>query len=358
MSFMRVAAVTFAGLLAGCGEIVDAIVVSMVPRPQEPDERPYAVTEVSFPGGGEEVTLAGELTMPLDGGPFSAVILITGSGPQNRNEEVSGHKVFLVLSDYLTRRGYAVLRYDDRGIGQSSGDFSTATTLDFAADAAAALGWLRAQPAVDATRAGFAGHSEGGFVAPLAAAAERPDFMILIAGPSQVLSEVIVLQQTEIGRAQGISEAEVVENDRIVARILEVVRGSKSPGEVHDRLEVLLRDHGASETELRANLDLWATPWGLWIVDFDPRPSLAAYDGPVLALYGAKDLQVSAVANAPDMIASFAHGGSEMLVLPGLNHLFQPTETGSPDEYWQIETTFDEGAMTAIADWLDLTLSR
>lgn len=357
MSFVRVVAVSLAGLLAGCSDIVDVVVVGMMPRPQEPKERPYEVAEVSFRGGADGVTLTGELTMPAEGGPFPAIVMITGSGPQDRNEELVGHKPFLVLSDYLTGRGYAVLRYDDRGVGQSTGDFSTATTTaDFAADAAAALAWLRARPGIDPTRAGYAGHSEGGYVAPLAVPIEHPDFMILLAGPSQILSEVMMLQVEEIGRASGLTGAALVDEVNNTAGFMEILRNSKTPDEARDRIEPYMRNLRAPEAKVLENLDLWATPWGLWIVDFDPRPALAAYDRPVLALYGAKDLQVSAVANAPDMMSSFAHGGSEVLVLPRLNHLFQPAETGSPDEYWQIETTFDEGAMNAIADWLDRML--
>ena len=139
----------------------------LIPCPQEPKDRPYHIREVVFPGGAEGVKLAGEMTAPQTGGPFPAVILIAGSGPQNRNEDLSGHKVFLVLSDYLTRRGYVVLRYDKRGIGKSSGDYQMATMADFADDAAAAMRWLKAQSDIDMARIGFLGHSSGGYVAPL-----------------------------------------------------------------------------------------------------------------------------------------------------------------------------------------------
>lgn len=356
MTFARVVSAAFARPVIWCRQIIDGIFVSLAPRPQVPRKRPYIIRDAAVPGGAGDVLLAGELTMPVEGGPFPAVILITGSGAQNRNEEVAGHKVFLVLSDYLTRRGYAVLRYDDRGVGGSRGDFSTATTADFAADAAAALSWLRSQPEIDASRAGYAGHSEGGYVAALTAQIERPDFMILLAGPSQVLSEVAMLQVAEIGAASGMSESVLAVENRNSAKLMEILRSSKTPGDARDQLGSYLRDQGIPETAVREGLDLWATPWGLWIVDFDPRQLLAAYEGPVLALFGEKDLQVSAAANAPDMQSALRHSGSEVHTLSGLNHLFQPAETGLPDEYWRIETTFDEGAMKTIVDWLDRTV--
>lgn len=158
------------------------------PRPQEPKERPYRVETVRFAGGESDLLLEGELTMPYGDGPFSAAVLITGSGPQDRNESVAGHKPFLVLSDHLTRSGYAVLRYDDRGVGQSSGDYSVATAKDFAADAAAVFSWLQRHPKINPSRIGFIGHSEGGYIAPLAAnSAHDVAFMVFLAGPAKPL---------------------------------------------------------------------------------------------------------------------------------------------------------------------------
>ena len=344
------------GAVASCSQTVDEIIVGLQPRPQEPKDRPYVVREVSFPGGADGVVLAGELTMPAGEGPHPAVVLITGSGPHDRNETVSGHKVFLVLSDHLTRRGYAVLRYDDRGVAESGGDFSTATTLDLATDAAAALAWLRTQPGIDPARAGYAGHSEGGYVAPLAAPTERPDFMVLLAGPSQKLSDVVLLQQEEILRASGADDGMLAVNRRHAAELLQILRSAGTPGEAKRRIETFFRAEGVSEARIGENVDFWATPWGLWVIDFDPRPALAAYGGPVLALFGETDLQVSPEANAPDMVEALRHPDSEVVTLPGLNHLFQPSETGLPDEYWKIETTFDPAALDAIADWLDHAL--
>ncbi|NNG04058.1 MAG: alpha/beta fold hydrolase [Inquilinus sp.] len=353
MSFAKIVAGAFFRIVGAGGRAFDAIVVSLVPRPQVPKKRPYAVREVAVPGGADGVTLAGELTMPEGGGPFPAVVMVTGSGPQDRNEEVAGHKPFLVLSDRLTRRGYAVLRCDDRGVGGSGGDFAAAATPDFAADAAAALAWVRGNPAIDAERAGFVAHSMGGAVAAMAVPMERPDFMVLLAVPSQVLSAVVLRQQAEIGRASGIDEAMLAIQVNQAARLMEILQSSETPGEAGERIRSFLGGEGAPEADIRANLDLWATPWGLSIVDFDPVSALCAYDGPVLALFGDKDLQVSATANAPGMTSTLVDAASEVLILPGLNHLFQPSETGLPQDYWKIRTTIDEGAMNAIADWLD-----
>ncbi len=337
---------------------LDKVIVSLIPRPQEPKDRPYIIREVTFPGGAKEVKLAGELTMPHGDGPFPAIIMITGSGPQNRNEELAGHKPFLVFSDYMTRQGYAVLRYDDRGVGQSSGQFREATTKDFAADAASAMRWLRTQDNINIDLIGYAGHSEGGYIAPLAAQEEVPGFIILLAGPAQKLSDVILQQQIDIAKAHNKDEAEFKKIHVVIGGLVRILKSSSTPEEARKKLQAFLKKNDLSREQIDATIDLFATKWGLWIIDRDLMPSIKAYKGPVLAVFGGKDLQVSAEINAPIIEKALSHKASQVVTFPELNHLFQPAKTGSPEEYVWIETTFDESALKVIADWLKGVIAR
>jgi uncharacterized protein len=334
---------------SGCG--------LLMPRPQEPKKRLYHVREVVFAGGTEGVMLAGELTTPQTGGAFPAVILIAGSGPHERNEEVAGHKVFLVLSDYLTKRGYAVLRYDKRGIGHSSGEYHIATMEDFANDAAAAMRWLKTQSNIDRDRVGFLGHSTGGYVAPLAAQSASAAFLVLLAAPARELAEVMNYQQTEIPRAMGKSEEWTARHGEAVRELIKIFKSAETAKQVRKQYEDLAEKY-QGDLDLLGNsveesLELLPAVWWMWAVHYDPLPALEAYPGPALAMFGGKDLQVSASANAPVMKNVLCHEASKTIVFPGLNHLFQPAKTGSIEEYAWIETTFDQSAMEAIANWLD-----
>jgi alpha/beta superfamily hydrolase len=301
--------------------------------------------------------LAGEVTAPQTGGPFPAVILIAGSGPHDRNEDVAGHKVFLVLSDYLTKRGYAVLRYDKRGIGKSSGDYKTATMDDFAKDAGAAMRWLKTQSNIDTARVGFLGHSSGGYVAPLAAQRAGAAFQVLLAAPARKLTEEIYYQNTVIPRAVGKSEEWTALNMVATRELIKIYKSAETAGQLREQSKNLLEKY-QSELGLPANhveksLELLPAVWWMWAVRYDPLPALKAYPGPVLAMFGGKDLQVSAEANASVMKKALSHEDSKTISFPELNHLFQPAKTGAPEEYVWIETTFDQCAMEAIANWLD-----
>jgi pimeloyl-ACP methyl ester carboxylesterase len=313
---------------------------------------------VTFPGGAEGVTLAGELTMPREGGPFPTLIMITGSGPQTRDEEISGHKVFLVLSDFLTKRGFAVLRYDDRGVGESTGDFTTATTEDFALDAAAAMRWLKAEEHIDTSRAGYVGHSEGGWIAPLAVQTEDAAFMVLLAGPAENIVDTVIRQNADMPRAEGKSGDWVALNVSATQGLMDIFKSARTPDEAHARALAHYARYqkklGLPANQLEASLELVPPAWWIWAVKYDdPLPALRAFEGPVLAVFGEKDTQVSASANAPIMEDVLSNDASTVLTLPGLNHLFQPSKTGAISEYWRIRTTFDESAMEATADWLE-----
>lgn len=334
-----------------------SMLVSMSPRPQEPKDRPYIIKNVSFPGALDDVTLSGELTMPHEGGPFPTVILIAGSGPYDRDENISGHKVLLVLSDYLTRHGYAVLRYDKRGIGKSSGEYKNATMKDFAADAAAALHWLKRHNKIDTSRIGYMGHSTGGYVAPLAARRGGAAFLVLLAGPAEGIGDVLIRQNEDIARAQKKDEEWIKLKQKVVHEFIDIHKSATVPDEAYRRAcaaySKYQKDIGLPKNYVKDFLELLPSAWFLWALNYDPIPALETYHGPVLALFGGKDLQVSVAYNAPIMDKVLNNKESKVIVFPDLNHLFQPAKTGLPEEYVQIDTTFDETVMKAIVDWLD-----
>lgn len=337
--------------------------LGLIQRPQHPRDRSYGIRSVSFQGGSQDVHLEGELTVPHGEGGFPAVILITGSGPQNRDEALAGHKPFLILSDFLTRHGFAVLRYDDRGVGKSTGEFSKATPEDFAADAVAAFHWLKNQPGVDADRMGYLGHSEGGYVAPMAALDSSPAFMVFLAGPAlPLLPDVMEDQARDILSSIDCSDAII---DKAVAQVhqsREILRNSESEEEAkavlldsfkNDAVSILTgKKPNAYERKLA--LSLWASPWGRWYAEgYDPHPALKDYENPVLALYGGSDLQVSASRNAPIMETLLSNHQSEVVVFDDMNHLFQISKTGRINDYLKIKTTIEEPVLRKIVDWLE-----
>lgn len=333
-------------LLSGCSADL-----GFSPRPQDPKERPYKIESVQF-AGGPGVTLSGELTMPDTNGPHKAVVLISGSGPQDRDEALAGHRPFLVLSDHLTRAGYAVLRYDDRGFAQSTGSYGDASMRDFAEDAAGAFRYLEKRQEVNAKDIGFLGSSEGGYIAPAAAKLVDPAFMIFLAGPVRPFFDVLATQAVDIMRAEGKSEAEikilVTQYDRANA-----ILSKPAPlPQVRKELDTYLASQGLKLRDREDLLDTFATPWGVGYATYDPITALRALPNPVLALFGDKDLQVSAKEEAPVMRAALRHPLSNVQVFAGLNHLFQPAETGHPSEYEEIETTMSPQVLNRISEWL------
>jgi hypothetical protein len=338
-------------------------------RPQEPvPPWPYASEEVTF--AGPAGTIAGTLTAPEGAGPFAALVLVSGSGQQNRDEEIFGHKPFHVLADHLTRRGFAVLRCDDRGVGGSTGDPTAATSEDFARDAQAALDWLRARPEVAPGRAGILGHSEGALIAAmLGARAGGPDFIILLAAPGVVGGDLLAYQGELVMRAGGASDAAVTANRRLQDRLFAVVRRGLAPeslaaGLTRTFMAELEEMDPAARTELAAELApaaiaaqvrALASPWFRFFLDYDPAGDLRRVKVPVLALTGSKDLQAPAGQNLPAIEAALKAGGNPdytVSQLPGLNHLLQTARTGAVQEYAQIEETFAPAALDAVADWL------
>ena len=200
----------------------------VVNRPQEPKEPyPYYTEDVTFQNEKANISLAGTLSLPKKEGVFPVVILITGSGPQNRNEELLGHKSFLVLSDYFTKNGIAVLRYDDRGVGQSKGDFKTATSEDFATDVESAIAYLKTRKEINKKKIGLIGHSEGGTIAPMVAAKSKDvNFIVLLAGTGIKGDKLLLLQQEAIARVSGASEDEIKESAEINTKVVDIINQS------------------------------------------------------------------------------------------------------------------------------------
>jgi pimeloyl-ACP methyl ester carboxylesterase len=328
-------------------------------RPQTPrPPYPYRDEPVTFESVAAGVRLAGTLTEPVGEGPFPAVVLVSGSGAQGRNETVFGHQIFKVLADHLTRAGLAVLRYDKRGVGASSGDYATATTTDFADDAGAAVAFLQSRKEIDPRRLGLIGHSEGGLIAPLVAARNPAvAFIVLMAGPGVDGAAVLAEQQRLIGKATGMDDAALAKASADQARLTAIVRDSPDLSVTKARLkaaadEMAARD-GVAPAALEASAATLGTAWFRSFFAYDPAPPLQKLRIPVLALIGSKDLQVSPDQNLPALRAALAgNPKASVLELPGLNHLFQPAVTGAPAEYAEIDTTLAPEALRIITDWL------
>jgi uncharacterized protein len=340
-------------------------------RPQEPRPPfPYAVEDVRFENSEAGIDLAGTLTLPEGAGPFPGVVLVSGSGPQDRNEALLGHKPFLVLADHLTRSGVAVLRYDDRGIAESGGDFSTGTTEDFASDALAAVEYLGADARVNSDAIGIVGHSEGGIIGPMAAGrSDHVGFVVMLAGPGVRGLDILIEQGRLINAAAGQASPLTDFNARVQTVLAEVVAGEPDPEaasvQMHAAIveEIDALPEGMRET-VRADFPEQAidqaitqmnSPWFRFFLHYDPRPALEQLTVPVLALFGARDLQVPPAQSADEVEAAFERGqnaDATVRVLPGLNHLFQEARTGLPTEYAQIQQTFSPDALVILSDWI------
>jgi uncharacterized protein len=348
----------------------DTVVRPQTPRPPYP----YRSEEVVVANQKSGDVLAGTLTIPAGTGPFPAVVLITGSGPQDRDESLMGHRPFAVLADFLSRRGIAVLRYDDRGVAKSTGQFGTATSFDFADDAQAVADYLGKRTDIDPKRIGLMGHSEGGLIAPIVAARDpKIAFIVLMAGPGLPGDQVIFRQSNAVAEASGIKAADLSKNAEVSARIMKWVKSDASPEEVaaktKEDFKLAWANIPAESREIfptveaiqNEQLKVLLTPWFRAFVRYDPRPTLAKVRVPVLVLNGSKDLQVDAQQNVPAVNKALREGGNRKVtskILPGLNHLFQPTATGLPSEYATIETTLDPSFLKVVGDWFDTVVKR
>jgi len=345
---------------------------TVLKRPQTPKPPfPYEQQEVQFESKSAGGVLKGTLLSPKEKGKYPAVVLVSGSGPQDRDESIFGHKPFLVLADYLVRKGIVVLRYDDRGTGASSGVFAKATTADFAEDASAALQFLRGQPKVDAKKAGILGHSEGGIVAvKLAAGENAPAFIVLLSAPAIPGDELMLLQNEAILQANKIDEEVITAGLRLSAQSYAIIKTESDPVKAAQKIRYLednfwgsmfpniregLKKTGMQKGFLVKQLPQLLSPWMRYFISYDPATDLKKIKCPVLAIYGEKDLQVPPKRNA-DKMKELLSGSGQLLnqvrIVPQVNHLMQECETGLPGEYAKIEQTFAPKVLNMIDRWI------
>jgi pimeloyl-ACP methyl ester carboxylesterase len=338
-------------------------------RPQLPTKPyPYEAIEVVYDNKACGVKLAGTLTVPKGPGPFPAALLITGSGPQDRDESILGHKPFLVLADYLTRHGIAVLRVDDRGVGGSTGKVDDATSADFAGDVQASVAFLKALKEINTAQIGLIGHSEGGIIAPLVASQSKDiAFIVLLAGTGLPGEDILYLQGAAILKVAGADAAQLARQKALQQAMFSVVRAEKDNVAAEKKIHAALKDHteklDAAEKKkmveampsLEGQIKMVLTPWFRHFLTYDPRPALRKVSCPVLALNGGKDVQVDAAINLKSIEAALKEGGNKDVTVrefANLNHLFQTCKTGAVSEYGSIEETLAPVVLEAVARWI------
>jgi pimeloyl-ACP methyl ester carboxylesterase len=330
-------------------------------RPQNPVKPyPYKEEELTFPNAKAKISLAGTLTLPSGPGPFPAAILISGSGPHDRDESLVGHRPFLVLADHLTRKGIAVLHFDKRGIGKSTGDFASGTMEDFTGDTEAALAYLNTRKEIDPKKIGLIGHSEGGLIAPLVATnSPTVAWIVLLAAPGLKGEDVLLLQSELILRTAGVNDGEVARTLAFNKQTYAIVRQEKDPAVLEAKLNELVQSTSTGAAlppaAVQAQVRLLVSPWFRFFLDYDPVPTLQKTLCPLLALNGEKDLQIPPKENLAKIQKALQDAGNhdfQTTELPGLNHLFQHAPTGSPTEYAGILETMAPEAMNAVSDWV------
>ncbi|HEX8736211.1 MAG TPA: alpha/beta hydrolase [Pyrinomonadaceae bacterium] len=340
-----------------------------ISRPQDPQKPyPYNEEEVSYKNTKDNVKLAGTLTLPRGGGQYPAVILITGSGAQDRNETVAGHRPFLVLADYLTRRGIAVLRVDDRGVGGSESGSPDFTAENFAGDVLAGIEYLKTRKEINPKQIGLIGHSEGGMIAPMVAARSNDAaFIVLLAGLGQTGADVIYTQTELLQKAGGVSQNVTAQSVKFLKSIVAILKSEPDSKRAEQRINELLakassglsedekKEFAATEATIKAQIPMYVSAWFRYFVAFDPRPTLKKVKAPVLALNGENDLQVAWKENLDLIAAGLKAGGNKDYTIksfPKLNHLFQTSQSGQLSEYDKIEETISPQVLETVADWI------
>lgn len=329
-------------------------------RPQEPKPPfPYNAVDVAYETNG--VTLAGTLTIPRGAGPFPAALLITGSGPEDRDEAIFGHKPFWVIADYLTRRGIAVLRLDDRGVGKSTGNSTMTSVQEMAGDVLAGVHFLQGRKEINGTCIGVIGHSEGGIVGPLAAS-QSPDiaFVVMLAGTGVTGEQVMYLQADLVIRSEGGGDEVVAQNRKLQELMFNTLRREKDEKDgqvvVQKLREAWKADRGSdAPTQMEAQFASVSSAELRSFILLDPSEALGKVKVPVLAMNGSRDVQVPPGQNLPAIVSALTAGGNPDVTaveLPGLNHLFQHCKTCALTEYGQIEETFSAEALEIMGDWL------
>ncbi len=353
--------------------VFNPVLDSFAPLITEEEDLPYTVEAVTFENG--DITLAGTLTLPDAEGPYPAVVLMTGSGPQTRDEiVVPGFPIFRIIADYLTREGFAVLRYDDRGMGESTGDYDTATIYDFAADAQAAVNYLHTRDDINPAQVGVLGHSEGGVYAAILGADPDSgvDFIISMAGIGVSGKDVVIKQSQLILQAGGASQERVNRTAEQLEMLLPLAmaRDFDTFAETVRTLaaedwELMTEDERAEsgaetveeyiEIALEGNLEAFQQESLISLLNYDPYEDWQQTTVPVLAIFGELDLQVDPLQNLPPMAEALLSGGNgdvTFVVIPGANHLFQKATTGHPDEYFELPPEFTGDFLPTISTWL------
>jgi len=330
-------------------------------RLQEPQAPfPYDSEQVSFKNG--DVEISGTLTLPIDAKSCPVVVLLHGSGPHDRDETIFFHKPFLVLADYLTKRGIGVLRYDKRGCNKSTGDYKKSTSNDFADDGLAAINFLKTDARIDPTKIGLLGHSEGGILAPIIASKSTDvSFIVMMAGTALPGDEILIGQVKKLGEGGGLSAQRIDLECRLARETYAILKAEPDDKLAIEKIKAMrhrLNPTGeptAPDKNFDSQLTALTSPWYRYFIAYDPRPTLSKVQCPVLAINGDHDTQVPATENLDAISKAFESSGNKKLTivkLAGLNHLFQTCSTGLPQEYATIEETISPKALAIIGDWI------
>lgn len=314
----------------------------------------YDTVDVNFENTIDKVTLAGTITKPKEAGKYPAVVLVSGSGPQDRNETLMGHEPFKVLADYLTKNNIVVLRYDDRGINKSTGDFSKGTTADFGKDALAAVNFLRKQPQVDPMKVGIIGHSEGGLIATILAGQQASglNFIVTLAGPMIPMDSLMLLQNEAVMKSQGLSISK--EELAMIKKNYEIMGSDLPSAKAFDAIRENMKSvKGSQNLESADQIGALVTPWFRHFIKIDPIPFIKKIRIPMFAAFGGKDVQVPAVQNMESLMKNLPKNKkAESKIYPTFNHLFQHAKTGAVGEYSEIEETVNPEVMRDIVSWI------
>ncbi len=338
-------------------------------RPQDPKKPyPYSEEEVSYENTIDKVKLTGTLTLPPVKSPVPAVILITGSGAQDRNETIMGHRPFLVLADHLARRGIAVLRVDDRGMGGSSRGAVTATSENYAGDVLAGMAYLKTRKEISPSQIGLIGHSEGGMIAPLAAVKSKDvSFIVMMAGLGQTGRDAVLMQSDLLTKTGGMAPELTARVRKVFEQVFDILKVEKDNTIAESKIRQVIEAEMATMSEqqkqafapilrtMNAQMPMYLSNWFRYFLLFDPAVYLEKVNVPVLALVGDKDLQVPPKENLALIEGALKRAGNKnftIVLMPGLNHLFQTAKTGLPSEYGEIEETISPVALQTMSDWI------
>ena len=347
----------------------------VVIKPQTPKPPfPYTIKEFTYEGVTTKLTYGATLTYPSDQLNHPLVILITGSGRQDRDETIFDHKPFAVIADYLTKKGFAVLRVDDRGAGQSTGDFSKSTTADFALDVEEHIQYAKSLPMIDATKIGLLGHSEGGLIAPMIAARNKSiAFIVLMAGPGIEITELMALQNEMVFKSAGIPtsaiDAYIPLYKQLMKTVIKIENKEEAVAKAKEITQLWFNKTDKSLVKLTTNMNAEAdidkfartmaetlfTNWWKYFAAYNPQPALYKVTCPVLAMNGSADIQVTAAENLKGIEAALMKGGNNQFTIKqfeGLNHLFQKCSKCTVPEYGELETTIEPEVLETIGNWL------